>query len=55
MKDRQMWNEVAERIGQAIGEKFEMIDRKSVSGGCINQTYLALHYLVCSIDSILSE
>jgi fructosamine-3-kinase len=40
MKDSQMWNEVAEKIGQAIGKKFEIIDRKSVSGGCINQTYL---------------
>ena len=40
MNDRQMWIEIADRISQAIDKQFEIIDRQSVSGGCINQTYL---------------
>ncbi len=35
-----MWNEIASRISQATGRRFEIIDRQSVSGGCINQAYI---------------
>jgi fructosamine-3-kinase len=40
MNDRHIWIEIADRISQAIGEQFEIIDRQSVNGGCINHTYL---------------
>ena len=40
MTESQMWREIADAISQSIGEKFEVIDRKSISGGCINQAYL---------------
>ncbi len=32
-----MWNKIAEEISKTTGEKFEISDRRSVSGGCINQ------------------
>jgi fructosamine-3-kinase len=35
-----MWNELAERISQATGKRFEIVDRRSVGGGCINQSYI---------------
>ncbi len=34
------WGEIADRISQSIGAKFEITTCKSVSGGCINQAYL---------------
>ncbi len=34
-----MWNQIAEQISQATGERFEIRDRRSVGGGCINQGY----------------
>ncbi|AFY76208.1 MAG: fructosamine kinase family protein [Hydrococcus sp. C42_A2020_068] len=34
-----MWNQIADRISQVTGEKFQVKDRRSVSGGCINQGY----------------
>ena len=40
MTESQVWREIADAISQSIGEKFEVIDRKSISGGCINQAYL---------------
>jgi fructosamine-3-kinase len=35
-----MWNEIASRISQATGKQFEILDRQSVSGGCINRAYM---------------
>ena len=34
-----MWTHVAEHISQSTGQRFESLDRRSVSGGCINQGY----------------
>ncbi|WP_083622140.1 fructosamine kinase family protein [Planktothrix serta] len=34
-----MWDQIAEQISQATGERFQISDRRSVSGGCINQGY----------------
>ena len=34
-----MWNKIAEEISKTTGEKFEISDRRSVGGGCINQGY----------------
>lgn len=34
-----MWTEIADRISEVTGEKFQVADRRSVSGGCINQGY----------------
>ncbi|MGL5083388.1 MAG: fructosamine kinase family protein [Microcoleaceae cyanobacterium] len=34
-----MWDQIAEQITQATGKKFEVKDRQSVGGGCINQGY----------------
>lgn len=34
-----MWTHIAEHITQSTGQKFESCDRRSVSGGCINQGY----------------
>lgn len=34
-----MWNNIATRITEVTGEKFEIDNRRSVSGGCINQGY----------------
>lgn len=34
-----MWSKIAEQISKATGERFEISDRRSVSGGCINQGY----------------
>ena len=34
-----MWTEIAQQISQATGQAFEIADRSSVSGGCINQAY----------------
>ncbi|WP_413168358.1 fructosamine kinase family protein [Capilliphycus salinus ALCB114379] len=34
-----MWDKIAEQIGQATGEKFQVSDSRSVGGGCINQGY----------------
>ncbi|NJL82227.1 MAG: fructosamine kinase family protein [Chloroflexaceae bacterium] len=34
-----MWTEIARQIANATGSPFEIQDRRSVSGGCINQGY----------------
>ena len=34
-----MWTTIADRISQITGEKFEVKNRRSVGGGCINQGY----------------
>jgi len=34
-----MWIEIAREISQATGQDFTIADRRSVSGGCINQGY----------------
>ena len=34
-----MWDQIAEQISQATGERFQISDRRSVIGGCINQGY----------------
>ncbi|ACK72000.1 fructosamine kinase [Gloeothece citriformis PCC 7424] len=34
-----MWHQIAEDITRITGSKFEIEDRRSVSGGCINQGY----------------
>lgn len=34
-----MWTEIAKKISQITGEKFEVEKHRSVSGGCINQGY----------------
>lgn len=34
-----MWNNIATRITEVTGEKFQIDNRRSVSGGCINQGY----------------
>ncbi len=34
-----MWNEVSQHISQATGRTFELSDRKTVGGGCINQGF----------------
>ncbi|MCY7321569.1 MAG: fructosamine kinase family protein [Phormidesmis sp. CAN_BIN36] len=34
-----MWTHIAAHISQSTGQKFEGLDRRSVSGGCINQGY----------------
>jgi fructosamine-3-kinase len=37
---RKMWSEIGTQITQATGKHFEIIDRSSLGGGCINQVYL---------------
>jgi fructosamine-3-kinase len=39
MDERQMWNELGVQIGQATGKEFEITNRQSIGGGCINQAY----------------
>jgi fructosamine-3-kinase len=34
-----MWTQIAARISDAIGKDFQIENRRSVSGGCINQCY----------------
>ncbi|MEL7246314.1 MAG: fructosamine kinase family protein, partial [Cyanobacteria bacterium J06573_2] len=34
-----MWTEIDAQISQATNEKFQTQQRRSVSGGCINQGY----------------
>jgi fructosamine-3-kinase len=34
------WREIGARITQATGDRFEISERQSLSGGCINQVYL---------------
>lgn len=34
-----MWNQIAQKISQTTGQYFEIENRLSVSGGCINQGY----------------
>ena len=34
-----MWNKIAARISEVTGSKFSIDNRRSVSGGCINQGY----------------
>lgn len=38
-----MWNHIAAHISQVTGAAFEIGDRRSVSGGCINQGYRVSH------------
>ncbi len=35
-----MWNEIAQHIREATGRWFELGDRRSASGGCINQAFV---------------
>ncbi|AFZ52504.1 Fructosamine/Ketosamine-3-kinase [Cyanobacterium aponinum PCC 10605] len=35
----EMWSEIISKINQNIEQKFEMCDRRSIGGGCINQAY----------------
>ncbi|NER29421.1 MAG: fructosamine kinase family protein [Symploca sp. SIO1C4] len=37
-----MWTEVANQISQLTGSKFEIKDRRSIGGGCINQGYVLI-------------
>jgi fructosamine-3-kinase len=37
-----MWTQIATHISQVIGETFEINNRRSVSGGCINQGYAVI-------------
>ncbi|MGI0493914.1 fructosamine kinase family protein [Alkalinema pantanalense CENA528] len=34
-----MWEQICQRIHQVTGQPFELVDRRSVGGGCINQGY----------------
>lgn len=34
-----MWDQIAEEISKTTGERFQISDRRSVGGGCINQGY----------------
>ncbi len=34
-----MWTEISQKISQTIGQNFEITQRHTVSGGCINQSY----------------
>ncbi len=34
-----MWNQIAQKISQTTGKTFQIENRRSVSGGCINQGY----------------
>jgi fructosamine-3-kinase len=34
-----MWSEIAAEISQARGQRFEIADRRSIGGGCINEAY----------------
>lgn len=34
-----LWNEIGQQIGQATGRKFELNNRKSIGGGCINEGF----------------
>jgi fructosamine-3-kinase len=34
-----MWTEIAKQITQATGKQFEIVDCRSIGGGCINQVY----------------
>ena len=36
----QMWSKISAQISHATGSQFEIGDRQSLSGGCINQVYL---------------
>ncbi len=40
MDEERMWSKIASHISQATNKQFEIIDRKSVGGGCINQAYV---------------
>ena len=35
-----MWSEIGAQITQVTGKHFEIVDRQSIGGGCINQVYL---------------
>jgi fructosamine-3-kinase len=37
-----MWTQIATHISQVIGETFEINNRRSISGGCINQGYAVI-------------
>jgi fructosamine-3-kinase len=39
MQEDRIWIEIAREIGRATDKQFEIIDRKSIGGGCINQVY----------------
>lgn len=38
-KSKLMWTEICQQISQATGREFELSDRQSISGGCINQGF----------------
>ena len=35
-----MWTQIAQHISQVTGHDFDIENRRSVSGGCINQGYV---------------
>jgi fructosamine-3-kinase len=35
-----MWTKISKEIAKAIGKDFEIVDRQTIGGGCINQAYL---------------
>jgi fructosamine-3-kinase len=54
-----MWSDIGAQIAQATGKHFEILDRSSIDGGCINQVYLISNkidrYLVKLNQSSLVE
>jgi fructosamine-3-kinase len=40
MSEHQIWHEIGNQITQTTDRQFEVIDRRSIGGGCINQAYL---------------
>jgi fructosamine-3-kinase len=38
--EQRMWTKIGEEIAQATGKDFEIVDRQTISGGCINQAYV---------------
>jgi fructosamine-3-kinase len=54
-----MWSEIANQITQSTGKQFEVIDSRSIGGGCINQAYLVSNnreqYFVKLNQAILVE
>jgi fructosamine-3-kinase len=40
VSQEQIWSEISTQISQAIDRQFDLVDRRSIGGGCINQVYL---------------
>jgi fructosamine-3-kinase len=40
MSEQQLWREIGNQITQATDRQFDLVDRRSIEGGCINQVYL---------------